>query len=73
MCIRDRDYFVNFISEPLEPILWGFAFLILCVLIILKGVAEGIEKISKILMPALFILLIGTALRLSLIHIWIQI
>lgn len=58
-----QDYFVNFISEPLEPILWGFAFLVLCVLIILKGVAEGIEKISKILIPALFILLIGTALR----------
>lgn len=58
-----QDFFINFITHPIEPILWGLFFLGLCVIIILKGVSEGIEKISKILMPALFLLLIATAIR----------
>lgn len=58
-----QDFFVNFITKPIEPVLWGLLFLGLCIFIIIKGVSDGIEKISKILMPALFILLIGTAIR----------
>ena len=58
-----QDFFTGFITDPIEPILWGLLFLGLCIFIILKGVAEGIEKISKVLMPALFLLLIATAIR----------
>lgn len=58
-----QDFFLNFITKPIEPVLWGLLFLGLCIFIIIKGVSDGIEKISKILMPALFILLIGTAIR----------
>lgn len=58
-----QDFFTAFITNPIEPIVWGTCFLGLCCFVILKGVSDGIEKISKILMPALFILLIGTAIR----------
>lgn len=58
-----QDYFVNFISKPAEPLLWGFVFLVLCIYVVVKGVSEGIEKVSKILMPALFLLLIACVVR----------
>ena len=58
-----QDFFTGFITDSIEPILWGLLFLGWCIFIILKGVAEGIEKISKVLMPALFLLLIATAIR----------
>ena len=53
------DYFVNFISKPVEPLIWGLVFLILCIYVVVKGVSSGIEKMSKVLMPVLFILLTG--------------
>lgn len=53
------DYFVNFISSPVEPLVWGLVFLVLCVFIIVHGVSGGIERVSKVLMPCLFLLLVG--------------
>lgn len=58
-----QDYFVNFITEPAEPLLWAFFFLILCIYVVGKGVSEGIERVSKILMPLLFLLLIACVVR----------
>lgn len=54
------DYFSAFISKPAEPLIWGAVFLILCIYVVVHGVSEGIERVSKILMPGLFLLLIGT-------------
>ncbi|KXU51845.1 MAG: sodium-dependent transporter [Longibaculum muris] len=56
-------YFTNFITSPVEPILWDLLFLGVCIFIISKGVSAGIEKVSKVLMPGLFVLLIGIAIR----------
>ena len=42
-----------------EVTLYTAVFLLLAVVIIMSGVKEGIEKMSKILMPALFIILVG--------------
>lgn len=58
-----QDYFVNFISQPVEPLIWGLVFLGICVFIIGKGVAKGIEQVSKFLMPVLFLLLIACVVR----------
>ena len=44
-----------------EVILYTFIFMLLSVLIIIGGVEEGIEKMSKILMPVLFIILVCVA------------
>ena len=56
-------YFTGFISGTTQPILWHFVFMALTAVIVLKGVSGGIEKASKFMMPALFILLIVVAIR----------
>lgn len=58
-----QSYFVDFISEPAEPLIWGALFLILCIYVVVKGVSSGIERVSKMLMPALFVLLIACVIR----------
>lgn len=52
----EYGYFENFISGTGEPLFWFFLFLIITTAIIMFGVQKGIERISKILMPALIIL-----------------
>lgn len=57
------EYFGGFISSTSPPIIWHFVFIAVTAVIILKGVSSGIEKASKFMMPALFLLLIIVALR----------
>lgn len=57
------DYFVAFITGTTEPIIWFAVFLGLSCLIVLAGVEKGIEKYSKIMMPALFVMLIIIIIR----------
>ena len=56
---RFSAYFADFISRPGEPLIWGAAFLFLCIYVVVRGVSEGIERVSKFLMPGLFVLLTG--------------
>lgn len=58
-----QSYFVNFISKPAEPLLWGALFLALCIFVVVKGVSAGIERVSKVLMPGLFLLLLVIVIR----------
>ena len=53
-----RSYFVEFSSSPVRPILWAAGFVLLTHLVIIRGVKKGIERISKMLMPTLFLLLL---------------
>lgn len=53
-----QQQFQSFIAHPIEPILWLILLMAMAHLIIIRGVEEGIEKASKIMMPMLFILLI---------------
>ena len=53
--------FQNFSQNPIRPVLWCLAFLFLTHYVIVKGVKDGIEKSSKILMPVLFILILVLA------------
>ena len=46
--------FQDFSQDPFRPVLWLLAFLFLTHFVIVKGVKDGIEKSSKILMPVLF-------------------
>jgi NSS family neurotransmitter:Na+ symporter len=55
--------FVNHISNVWSPIIWHGVFMLLTIGIIASGVVKGIQKWSKILMPALFVLLIVLVLR----------
>ena len=54
-------FFTSFISAPLEPVLWQVLFIVATLGVILKGVKDGIEKASKILMPLLVALSIIVA------------
>ncbi len=53
-----KEYFVSFSSDPLKPVLWGVAFVLITHLVIVRGVRGGIERASKLLMPLLLLLLV---------------
>ena len=57
------DVFGAFISNPVEPLFWMLAYLVVNIIIVAKGVTAGIEKASKILMPSIFVLFIFIAIR----------
>jgi len=52
------SFFSTFSSDPVRPAALGVAFVLMTHLIIVRGVRDGIEKASKVLMPILFILLL---------------
>ncbi len=56
------NYFDGFVSSTGEPILYFAIFICLTALIVLFGVEKGIEKVSKIMMPALVVLSVGIAI-----------
>lgn len=60
--------FEGFISDPVAPLAYHAAFMALTIGVVIGGVAKGIERWSKLLMPALFVMLIvlaGRALTLD--------
>lgn len=54
--------FQEFSQDPIRPIVWMLIFLLLTHFIVVKGVKEGIEKSSKIMMPVLFIIIVILAI-----------
>ena len=52
MCISDSSY----TAQTWEPIIWQAVFVLATFLVVIRGVKEGIEKASKILMPILIVL-----------------
>lgn len=55
-------YFGAFYKGKVSPIIFDVIFLAATAFVVFRGVNKGIESISKILMPALFILVIGIAI-----------
>ncbi len=51
-------YFTGFISGAYEPLGWFFIFMAVTAVIVLCGVEQGIENVSKVLMPILVVLTI---------------
>lgn len=65
----EEGYFSNFISGTTEPIIYMLIFLGICAVIIFLGVNKGIESSSKIIMPALIVLvLIISVFALTISH-----
>ena len=54
-------YFTSFITSQWSPILWFLIFLGATMFVVYKGVDAGIERLSRILMPVLLILIIAIA------------
>lgn len=53
-----QQYFASFSSHPFWPCLWAVAFIVITHLVVSRGIEKGIERASKLLMPALFFLLV---------------
>lgn len=60
--MADPSYFGGFISKTWEPLLWFFLFIGVTSLIVLFGVEKGIEKVSKVMMPVLVVLILFIAI-----------
>lgn len=62
-------YFTGFITAQWEPVIWFLVFLALTSFVVYMGVDKGIERLSKVLMPILLVLIIGIAVfSLTLTH-----
>ena len=55
-------YFTGFITATWEPIIWFIIYLSATTLVVYKGVNKGIEKLSRVLMPILLVLVLGIAI-----------
>ena len=56
------NYFTGFITAQWSPIIWFLIFLGATLFVVYKGVDKGIEKLSRILMPLLLVLILGIAI-----------
>ena len=62
---ESRLLFDSFVGDPEKLLGWHTIFMLLTCYIVSKGVKGGLEKSVKILIPSLFILLIGLAIYAS--------
>lgn len=60
--VAGADYFTNFITNPIQPVLLLVIFLTITAIIVSFGVKQGIEAASRIMMPVLIILSILIAI-----------
>ncbi len=64
-----RNYFSSFISSPVAPIVYMLIFLAVTALVVYFGVDKGIERFSRLVMPALLVVIVGIAIfSLTLSH-----
>lgn len=58
-----QDSFNTFHTSGLMPVLWQMLFMFLTALIVWKGIKNGIEKYSKVLMPLLLLIILAISAR----------
>lgn len=51
-------YYTNFISQPVQPLIYAGILMIIIVILLSKGITKLVEKVTKVIMPLLFILLV---------------
>ncbi len=57
-----KGFFGSFITSYAQPLIFNAIFLLATAFIIYKGVNSGIEKLSKVLMPILLLVVVGIAI-----------
>ena len=57
-----EGFFAAFTGSIASPIFWSVLFILITAVIMLFGVKKGIERTSRVLMPVLFVMLIGLAI-----------
>ena len=55
------NYFMDFITSPVAPVIFALLFMAVTALIVYNGVEGGIEKVSRFMMPILLVLVIVIA------------
>ncbi|MCZ6720196.1 MAG: sodium-dependent transporter [Proteobacteria bacterium] len=55
--------FESFVSDPVWPLLYAAIFMALTVAVVIGGIRRGIERVSLVLMPLLFLILIALVVR----------
>ncbi|MBQ7218869.1 MAG: sodium-dependent transporter, partial [Ruminococcus sp.] len=58
----EDNFFTGFITGNSEPIIYTVVYLLLTAIVVYRGVNKGIEAMSKVLMPILFVLIIGISI-----------
>ena len=61
LAAAEDGFFTGFITAQFEPIIYLVLFVLICAVAVFRGVNKGIEAISEILMPLVFIMVIGIA------------
>src|SRR5690606_28950030 len=56
-------HFVSLVGHPAWGLTFHFLFMVMSIAVLYLGVKNGIEKVSKILMPLLFVILIGLLIK----------
>ena len=56
------SFFGSYITSTASPLVWFLIFIVATTLVIISGVNKGIEKLSKILMPALLVLTVALSI-----------
>ncbi len=59
--LTEISFFDRYIESVSEPIIWFAIYIVITSVIVLLGVQRGIEKVSKIMMPVLVVLIIFVA------------
>ena len=60
--LREQDYrsfFGSFVNNVYHNLIYSFGFLLLTAWAVVRGIQKGIETANKILMPSLFVILMG--------------
>ncbi len=55
-------YFTDFITSSVSPVVYALIFMAVTAFIIFRGVEGGIERVSRIMMPILLVMIIGIAI-----------
>ncbi len=58
-----KSLFTSIVTSPWQPVVYTVVFILINHAIIMMGVDKGLERVSNILMPMLFIILIGLCIN----------
>ena len=57
-----NSFFTDFITNPGQAVLYAVAFMLVTAFVVFKGVEEGIEKCSSVLMPVMMVMIVAIAI-----------
>ncbi len=54
-----QEVFYTFVANPWKPLVYQFLFLIVTHVVVARGIESGIERVSKVLMPVLLVIIVA--------------